>query len=99
MAGTQYFVAGTGYAEIDGGGRYFSGMNRKLDPYLEVTIIPIRGSALPQCQSLLTQESVTDHAVRIKGTGLFTSRPGIGERRLGVFRLDTLTGCELVARR
>jgi hypothetical protein len=74
-------------------------MNRKLDPYLEVTIIPIRGSALTQCQSLLTQESVTEHAVRISGTGLFTSRPGIGERRLGVFRLDTLMGCELVARR
>lgn len=32
----QFFLAGSGYAEINGGGRHFAGMNRGLDPHLEV---------------------------------------------------------------
>ena len=53
MEGEQYFVSGKGYAEIDGGGRFFAGMNRKLDPYLEVTIVPVNTRALARCRKLL----------------------------------------------
>jgi hypothetical protein len=99
MAGGQYFVAGTGYVEIDGGGTFFSGPNRKQDPYLEVTIIAVVGRAFEQCRELLVQPSFEQNAVRITGTGMFMSRPGIGARKLGVVRMDSLSDCTLVTRR
>jgi hypothetical protein len=99
MVGGQYFVAGTGYVEIDGGGTFFSGPNRKQDPYLEVTIIAVVGQAFEQCRDLLVQPSFEQNSVRITGTGKFMSRPGIGARKLGVVRLDSLSDCKLVPRR
>ena len=63
MAGGQYFVAGTGYVEIDGGGTFFSGPNRKQDPYLEVTIIAVAGQTFEQCRDLLVQPSFEQNAV------------------------------------
>lgn len=98
IASGQYFVAGTGYVEIDGGGTFFSGANRKQDPYLEVTIMPVGVDALTECRRILVQKSFSEHAVRITGAGLFTSREGVGKRQLGIVRLDTLSGCQLVPR-
>ena len=99
MAGGQYFVAGTGYVETDGGGTFFAGPNRKQDPYLEVTIIAVVGQAFEQCRDLLVQPSFEQNAVRITGTGMFISRPGIGAKKLGILRMDSLSGCKLVPRR
>ena len=83
MAGGQYFVAGTGYVEIDGGGTFFSGPNRKQDPYLEVTIIAVAGQTFEQCRDLLVQPSFEQNAVRITGAGKFLSMPGIGAEETG----------------
>ena len=99
MVGGQYFVAGTGYVEIDGGGTFFSGPNRQQDPYLEVTIIAVVGQAFEQCRDLLVQPSFEGNSVRITGTGKFLSRPGIGPKKLGIVRIDSLSGCKLVPRR
>jgi hypothetical protein len=98
MTSGHYFVAGTGYVEIDGGGRFFAGPNRKVHPYLEVTIARANWIALDQCRRLLVKPSFADQAVRISGTGFFTSKAGIGGRQLGVLRLDALSGCKLVPR-
>ena len=99
MVGGQYFVAGTGYVEIDGGGTFFSGPNRKQDPYLEVTIIAVVGQAFEQCRDLLVQASFEQNSVRITGTGMFMSRTGIGAKKLGIVRMDSLSDCKLVPRR
>ena len=57
------------------GGTFFSGPNRKQDPYLEVTIIAVVGQEFEQCRDLLVQPSFEQNSVRIAGTGKFTSRP------------------------
>jgi hypothetical protein len=57
-----------------------------------------KGSAFEECRKLLVQESMTERAVRVSGPGLFTSRPGTPDRKLGIVRLDALTKCELVGR-
>ena len=90
MVGGQYFVAGTGYVEIDGGGTFFSGPNRKQDPVRET---------FEQCRDLLVQPSFEQNSVRITGTGKFMSRPGIGPKKLGIVRMDSLADCKLVPRR
>ena len=90
MAGGQYFVAGTGYVEIDGGGTFFSGPNRKQDPYLEVTIIAVVGQAFEQCRDLLVQPSFEQNSVRITGTGKFTVDAGDRREETGN-RSDGLT--------
>ena len=91
-------MAGTGYVEIDGGGTYFSGSNRKVDPYIELTIMDAKSPAFEECRKLLVQESMAERAVRVSGPGLFTSRQGTPDRKLGIVRLDALTKCELVGR-
>ena len=96
--GGQYFVAGRGYAEINGGGTFFSGMNRAQDPYLELTILPSGSSALEECRRLLVSATFETHAVAVTGVGYFAEMPGAQSRQLGVFRLDTLAGCKLVGR-
>jgi hypothetical protein len=98
MVGERYFVTGTGYVEIDGGGRHFAGPNRKMDPYLEVTIARNNWIALDECRRLLVKHSFSDKAVRISGTGFFASKAGVAGRQLGILRLDRLSGCKLVAR-
>jgi len=98
VAEGQYFIGGTGYAEINGGGTFFSGMNRALDPFLEVTILPNGSPAIEECRSLLAPASFEKNAVRVSGVGYFASLPGVYSRQLGVFRLDTLAGCTLVPR-
>ncbi len=96
--GGQYFVAGRGYAEINGGGTYFSGMNRAQDPFLELTILPSGSPALEECRRLLAPATFEKHAVAVAGVGYFAQMPGVQNRQLGVFRLDTLAGCKLVQR-
>lgn len=96
--GGQYFVAGKGYAEINGGGTYFSGMNRSQDPFLELTILPSGSPALEDCQHLLASTPFEKNAVAISGVGYFASMSGVQGRQLGIFHLDTLAGCKLVQR-
>jgi hypothetical protein len=98
MEGGQYFVAGKGYAEINGGGTFFSWMNRAQDPFLELTILPSGSSALEECQRLLASTTFEKNAVAISGVGYFQSVPGVQGLQLGVFRLDTLAGCTPVRR-
>ena len=96
--GGQYFVAGSGYAEINGGGTYFCGMNRAQDPFLELTILPSGSPALEECRRLLVPASFEKHAVAVSGVGYFAPMPGVQNRQLGAFRLDTLAGCKPVRR-
>ena len=94
----RHFFAGTGYAEINAGRTFFSGMNRALDPFLEVTILPNGSPAIEECRNLLAPASFEKNAVRVSGVGYFASLRGVHGRQLGVFRLDTLAGCTLVPR-
>ena len=94
----QYFIAGMGYAEVNGGGTFFSGMNRAQDHFLEVTILPNGSPALEECLQLLSPASFEKNAVRVSGVGYFAKLPGVQGRQLGIFRLDTLGGCTLVSR-
>lgn len=93
------FISGTGYVEINGGGTVFAGANRALDPYLEVTITSPKSQTFTDCRKLLMSTSFDQDAVAITGVGYFASWPGIGERRLGVLRLDSISSCEIAPRR
>ena len=93
------FISGSGYAEINGGGTFFAGMNRKIDPYLELTVTAPESPEFRACQDVLDKQHLDQHAIALSGNGYFAAMPGIGDRRLGVFRLDSVSGCKLVPRR
>ena len=96
---TRFFVAGVGYVSINGGGSVLAGMNRALDPFIELTIANGRDPVLTSCRALLTPASLATHAIRIGGMGRFTRLPGVNDRQLVVVHLDTLSDCTLVPRR
>jgi hypothetical protein len=50
-------------------------------------------------RELLTQENLAQNAIAVSGDGYFSGRPGIGDRRLAIVRLDSIAGCKLVPRR
>ena len=91
-------MAGKGYAEINGGGTFFSGMNRAHDPFLELSILQSGSSALEECRRLLVPATFEKNAVAVTGVGYFAQMPGVQNLQLGVFRLDTLAGCKPVRR-
>lgn len=94
-----YFISATGHAEVDGGGQFFAGMNRSLDPYIELTVTSPQDAAFQECLNNLDKNHLRNNTIVISGIGYYTSRPGIKNRRLGVFRLDTVSECKLVPRR
>ena len=96
---SQFFIAGVGYVAINGGGSTLAGMNRALDPFIELTIADRRDPALKACRPLLAPSSLAGHAVRISGAGTFTRHQGVNDRQLVVVRLETLSDCKLVDRR
>lgn len=91
--------SGSGYIEIKGGGTYYSGSNRAQDPFIELTITSPDAAVFQQCRELLREENLEKNAIAIGGEGYFMSMPGVKGRRLGIVRLDSVTRCELVARR
>ena len=93
------FISGTGYVEVNGGGTFFSGMNRALDPYIELTITAPGSKAFQACTKILKKPYLVANAIAIGGNGFFAPMPGIGDRRLAVVRLDTISVCKLVPRR
>lgn len=93
------FITGSGYIEVNGGASTFAGMNRALDPYIELTITSPGSPAFQECKRILDKKYLDKSAIAITGNGYFGSRPGVGERQLGVVRLDTVTDCKLVPRR
>ena len=99
VVGKQFFVAGVGYVAFNGGGSTMAGPNRKLDPFVELTVADHRDPRLAACRALLVPASFVDHAVQISGTGHFAALPGVNTRQLAVLRLETLSGCTLVLRR
>jgi hypothetical protein len=96
---SSVFIAGTGYVEINGGGTIFAGPNRKMDPFIEATITNPRSAAFEECRSMLVKADLREIAVRLGGDGFFAARPGVGERRLAVVRIDAIDGCKVVPRR
>jgi len=96
---SQFFIAGVGYVAINGGGSTLAGMNRALDPFIELTIADRRDPVLKACRALLVPSSLAGHAIRISGSGTFTRHPGVNDRQLVVVRLETLSNCTLVDRR
>lgn len=96
---SQFFIAGVGYVAINGGGTVLAGMNRALDPFVELTIANRQDPILTACRGLLTPASLTGHAIRISGNGRFSRRAGVNDRYLVVVRLETLTECTQVERR
>lgn len=92
------FITGKGYVSFDGGGQIFAGMNRNLDPYLEITITSPGAKEFEPCRKILDSRYLGQEALRLSGKGLFERRPGIGERRLAVIRLDTGYSCQMVPR-
>jgi hypothetical protein len=96
--GAQFFVAGVGYVSINGGGSILAGMNRALDPFVELTIAGRQDPMWPACRELLVPASFVDQALRIGGTGTFQRHPGVDGRQLVVLRLDKLSECKLVPR-
>jgi hypothetical protein len=94
----KFFIAGVGYVAYNGGGTILAGMNRSLDPFVELTIADSQDPLLTTCLPLLTPARMADHAVRITGSGRFARRPGVGDRPLAVLRLDRLSECILVPR-
>jgi len=97
--GRQFFIAGVGYVAFDGGGSTLAGMNRALDPFVELTVADRRDPQLKTCQPLLVGASFAANAVQISGTGYFAALPGVKNRQLAVLRLEKISGCKLVSRR
>lgn len=97
-AGAQFFIAGVGYVAINGGGSILAGMNRALDPFVELTIADRQDPAMPACRDLLVPASFVDRALRIGGMGQFQRHPGVDGRELVVLRLETVSECKLVPR-
>jgi hypothetical protein len=99
VVGKQFFIAGVGYVAFNGGGTTLAGMNRALDPFVELTVADRRDPGLATCRTLLVPASFVDHAVQISGTGHFAALPGVYTRQMAVLRLETFSGCKLVPRR
>jgi hypothetical protein len=96
--GSQFFIAGVGYVAYNGGGSIFAGPNRKLDPFVELTVANRHDPELEACRALLVPASFANNAVRISGTGYAAALPGVNQRQLVVLRLETISGCQLVPR-
>ena len=92
-----FFIAGTGY-EVDGGGQFFAGNVRSRDPYIELTVTSPQDTAFQECLKILDATNLTNNTIRISGIDYYMSRPGVKNRSLGIFRLDTVSDCKLVPR-
>ena len=57
------------------------------------------GGSDPRWDDPLDKTDLSQSAVTMSGIGYFAPRAGIGERRLGVFQLDSVSGCQVVPRR
>ena len=96
---TKFFIAGVGYVAIKGGGSVLAGMNRALDPFVELTIANRNDPVLQSCRSSLSPSEADKTAVRITGLGHDTRQPGVNDRYLVIVILDKLTDCRVVDRR
>ena len=94
--GRQFFIAGVGVVAFNGGGTSLAGYNRKLDPFVELTIADRNDRALASCRSLLAPESLNTQSLRIAGPGHFAALPGVFGRQLAVVRVEKVSRCELV---
>lgn len=98
-SGMGLFVSGKGYVTFDGGGQTLAGLNRSLDPFVEVTIQTNEITAQKACKELLTPTNLNDQAIRVSGKGHFARMPGIGNRALAVVLLTSELNCTKVPRR
>ena len=95
LPGTLWF-AGKGYALVNGGSAaYF--WQSSTPPQLEIEIRS-NDPILSQCESQLKQAARAGKAFSINGGGSFGGSE-ISGKHIGVFKLDSLSKCEVAARR
>lgn len=97
--GDKFFIAGVGYVAINGGGSVLAGMNRALDPFIELTISSRNDPVFTPCRSMLSPSEANKTAIRITGLGHYERRSGVNDRFLVIVLLDKLTDCRVVDRR